>query len=66
VLYVATKGADGKWTMQPLELADHPDGSVGYFVTAMGQDADGELYVMTNTSNMVKGNTGRVWKLAAQ
>jgi len=66
VLYVATRGADGKWTMTELALADHPDGAVGNYVTALGEDADGEMYVMTNTSNMLKGNNGKIWKLVAQ
>jgi glucose/arabinose dehydrogenase len=65
-LYVASRGADGKWTMSELALADHPDGMVGSYITALGEDADGELYVMTNTSNMLKGNNGKVWKLVAQ
>jgi len=65
VLYVASRGADGKWTMEPLALADHSDGAIGEYITALGEDADGELYVMINGSNSIKGNTGKVWKLVA-
>jgi hypothetical protein len=64
-LYVASRGADGRWTMDSLALADHPDGNVQSYVTALGEDADGELYVMTNGSNMLKGNNGKLWKLVA-
>ncbi|HMJ91047.1 MAG TPA: PQQ-dependent sugar dehydrogenase [Candidatus Acidoferrum sp.] len=66
VLFAATRGVDGKWTMETLALAGSADGSVGHYVTALGQDADGEIYVMTNTSNMIKENNGKLWKLAAQ
>jgi glucose/arabinose dehydrogenase len=66
VIYVASRGADGKWTMDALDLATHPGGVIGAYIPAIGEDADGELYVMTNDSNMMKGNTGKVYKLIAQ
>ncbi len=66
VMYAASRGADGKWTMAALDLATHPGGAIGAYITAIGEDADGELYVMTNDSNMMKGNTGKVYKLIAQ
>jgi len=31
----------------------------------MGEDAEGELYVMTNASNGLVGKTGKVFKLVA-
>lgn len=65
-LYAASRGADGKWTMDFLTLADQPEGNVGAYITAIGEDADGELYVMTNTSNALKGNNGKLWKLVAR
>jgi len=66
VLYVASKDADGKWTMDALDLAAYPAGALGQFIVALGQDADGELYVLTNTSNTLKGQNGKVWKIAAE
>ncbi len=65
-LYVATKGVDGKWTMDALELAGHPDGGTGNYIVALGEDADGELYVLTNTTSTLKGTNGKVWKLAPE
>jgi glucose/arabinose dehydrogenase len=65
-LYAATRGADGKWTMDALAVVDHADGNIGAYITALGEDSDGELYVMTNDSNMLKGNNGKLWKLVAQ
>ena len=68
VLYVASRPAadEKKWSMQPLELATHPKGEVGAYVTALGEDTDGELYVLTNGSNALMGKTGKVFKLVPQ
>ena len=66
VIYAATKGADGKWTMAAVELASSPTGAVKQFIVGFGEDADGELYVLTNTSNTLRGKNGKVWKLAAE
>lgn len=62
-LYVASKGGDGKWSMEPLEAEGFSGGALKMFITALGQDAEGELYVLTNTSSALKGNSGKVWKL---
>jgi glucose/arabinose dehydrogenase len=63
VLYVATRN-DGAWTMEPLDLVTHPKGQLKAYITALGEDADGELYVLTNPTNglMNKGG-GKVFKL---
>jgi len=65
IVLVATppKSGSGMWDVKPLDLASHPGGKVKLFVVALGQDADGEVYVMTNGSNQVTGKTGKVWKL---
>ncbi len=64
MLFAATRPAapgDKKWTLEPLEL-DSPK-KIGAFVVAFGQDAEGELYVMTNGRNGLTGSTGKVYKL---
>ncbi len=66
VLYVASKGDDGRWSMDGLSLATHPDGAIGQFIIALGEDADGELYILTNTSSTLRGTNGKVWKLVAE
>jgi len=50
-----------KWSMQPLELVSPQ--KVSAFVVAFGEDADGELYVLTNGQGRVTGNTGKIFKL---
>ena len=66
VVYVATKSSDGKWTMAPVDLAEKPAGAVGQYIIAFGEDADGELYVLTNSSNSLRGTNGKVWKLVPE
>lgn len=64
VLFAASpsENADGRWKLETLSVAGKP-GTVGAYVVAFGEDADGELYVLTNDSNSLRGNTGKVWKL---
>ena len=62
VLFAATKAADGKWSWEKITPASHPKG-LGVYVMAFAEDADGELYVLTNDSNSVAGNTGKLLKI---
>jgi len=66
-LLVATRppsaGGSGRWTAERLGLKDNPEGRVKAFVWALGEDEDGELYVMTNGANLVSGTRGKLYKL---
>ena len=62
VMLVASRNGE-KWSWQPLEVEGQTKGSVGAYVTAFGEDNSGELYVLTNGSNMVKGTSGKVYKI---
>ncbi|MEO6245279.1 MAG: PQQ-dependent sugar dehydrogenase [Opitutaceae bacterium] len=64
-LLVATIAA-GKWTAEPLAVQDHPDGRLKAYVWALGEDEEGELYVMTTGANMIAGTRGKVFKLVPQ
>ena len=63
-LLVATpEEADGvAWDWRRVELAD---GRLNRFVTGMGEDADGELYVMSRLTVGPTGTTGEVLRLVA-
>jgi glucose/arabinose dehydrogenase len=65
VLYVATRPASGSgpWSMEALDLTTHPNGALRAYIVALGEDAEGELYVLTNGSNTLSGKTGKVFKL---
>lgn len=63
VLFAATKGTDGKWTLDQLEPESHAGQSIGAYVWAFGEDRDGELYVLTNQTGALGSGTGKIWKL---
>lgn len=64
-LFVATRPSrpDAPWTMEPLPVASHPDLKLGAFVVGLGEDAAGELYVLTTQRAGPVERTGVVWKL---
>ncbi|MDX1953582.1 MAG: PQQ-dependent sugar dehydrogenase [Verrucomicrobiota bacterium] len=66
MIYVATP-SDGKtpWKIEKLSLASHEKG-LNLYVTAFGQDQDGELYVLTSGSNGLVGTKGIVFKLVSK
>jgi hypothetical protein len=49
--------------MEPLDLVLPTPKGLGAYVLAFGQDAEGELYVLTTGLNLIGGNTGKVFKL---
>lgn len=69
-MLVATIAASGssapRWTIHPLALKDFPDGRIKNFIWALGEDEDGELYVLTNGINSVANTRGKVFKLVPQ
>jgi hypothetical protein len=67
VLFTASRsgsGAEATWKQALLSVSapDSPNGKLGYIV-ALGEDADGELYVMTKDRLDVVTFTGTVFKL---
>ena len=69
VLFMATRPVSKEstsWSLETLDLVAQPNGRIGKFVVALGQDADGEVYVLTNESNRVAGKTGKVFKLVPE
>ena len=58
--------SDARWTVQPLALKEFPEGRIKAFIWALGEDEDGEIYVLTNGANMVHGTRGKVFKLVPQ
>jgi len=62
VLFAATKGGDGKWSWERIIPSTHAEG-LAFYITGFGEDAEGELYLLTNGGNSVSGNTGKVIKI---
>lgn len=57
------KDSPERWTAQRLALKDSPNGKVNGYVWALGEDDQGEIYVMTNGANLVSGTRGKVYKI---
>ena len=55
-----------RWIVQPLALKDSADGRIKSYIWALGEDADGELYVLANGINSVANPRGKIFKLAPQ
>ena len=66
-LLAATPTQDGLWSFEPISLTSSPDGLLGEEerLLSFGQDLSGELYVLTKSVEGPKGNTGKVYRLAA-
>ena len=64
-VFVATRPSSsaGPWKLERLNLANQPSGNLAQYIVAFGQDADGELYVLTSGRNALIGTTGKVFKL---
>jgi len=59
-------GSTARWTSKPLALKDFPDGRIKSFIWALGEDDEGELYVLANGMNSVSNTRGKVFKLVPQ
>jgi glucose/arabinose dehydrogenase len=60
-LFVATKGQDGSWTMEDVEVANM-DSPLPY-ILAVGQDAEGEIYVLTSVTTGPVGGLDTIYKI---
>jgi glucose/arabinose dehydrogenase len=57
---------NARWSVQPLALKEFPNGRIKSFIWALGEDDDGELYVLANGINSVVNTRGKVFKLVPQ
>lgn len=69
-LLVATippgNASGARWTVEPLALKEFPNGRIKSYIWALGEDAEGELYVLANGMNSAFGTKGKVFKLVPQ
>ena len=65
VLLVASKISQkgSAWALEKLTPESHP-GAMKFTIPAFGEDANGELYVLSNNSSQLTGTSGKVWKIA--
>jgi glucose/arabinose dehydrogenase len=66
-LFVAAPpaGGDGLWSMQELAVVSNESGRLDAFLLSFGQDAAGEIYVLTTDTPGPTGNTGRIFRLVS-
>lgn len=62
-LFAAEENSNGSWTTRELTIANTDDGRLGRYVLGFGQDADGDVYILTTTESGPSGATGRIDKL---
>ena len=60
---IEVPSAAGKWKLERLQVSGAENGQIPTYIVAFGEDAKGELYVLTNDSNSIKGKSGKVWKI---
>jgi glucose/arabinose dehydrogenase len=68
VFFTATregKGRNSKWTLAALPVTTTSGGKLGAYIVAMGEDDQGEIYVLTCGRNSLTGLTGKVFKIVA-
>lgn len=63
VVFMAKPRASGLWHIQELSFPAR-GGSLGEYLLGFGQDADGEVYVLTSETTGPVGTSGRVYRLA--
>jgi glucose/arabinose dehydrogenase len=64
VILVGSNSANGQWSLEALELGEQ--GKVGSYIVAFGEDAKGELYVLTNATNGLMNRKGKIYKIVAK
>jgi hypothetical protein len=66
ILLVATRVSPKgvAWGIEKLTPTSH-SGPLKFTIPALGEDADGELYVFSNNTSQVIGKSGKVWKIVA-
>jgi hypothetical protein len=64
-LYLSKPAAQpgAMWSMEEMKVAGKPNGRLGLYVLAFGEDEDRELYVLTTAVTGPTGNRDQVYKI---
>lgn len=62
-VFIATPEAEGLWDFEVIDFKNRSDEDVDEYVLGFGQDAEGEVYVLTTNTEGPSGNTGKVFKI---
>jgi glucose/arabinose dehydrogenase len=61
-IFIATKGGDGKWSMEKAEVVGFPEEKLPYML-AFAQDAEGEVYALTSVTTGPNGSLDTIYKI---
>ncbi|MFN0134753.1 MAG: PQQ-dependent sugar dehydrogenase [Phycisphaerae bacterium] len=64
-LFAAREDDAGEWTFEELRVSGGTNDRIGRFIYALGHDARGELFVLTNDALSPTSSGGEVWRIVA-
>lgn len=62
-LFIATRGDDDLWQFQDIEILNREGPGLGEYLLALGNDQEGEVYVLTSLKIGPSGKTGSVYRI---
>jgi glucose/arabinose dehydrogenase len=65
LIFCAEQAEDGNWTFQEVAVSGMPGKRLGHYLYGFGQDANGEMYVLTNDVPSPTGSGGRLYRIEA-
>ncbi len=65
-LFAARENADGSWSQRELVIDGLLTGRLGRFILSLGEDAEGNLYLLTSENVGPVGSSGAVFRIAAE
>jgi hypothetical protein len=63
-VWFATPRTAGLWDFDLLPFGDRGAGMLGHYLKGLGEDRQGELYLLTSDQGGPTGSSGRVYRLA--
>lgn len=63
VLFIGTETDGGSWIISQLPVANLPNQRIGQYIKGFGEDAQGELYILTTSVIGPSGTTGQVFRI---
>jgi len=60
---MANSSGEGLWKMEEIRVADRPGERINEYIRSIGQDDEGELYVLTSEVAGPTGKTGKIYKM---
>ena len=64
-LYMAKPAGEGLWKMEEIRVADRPGERINEYIRSLGQDDEGEIYVLTSDVGGPTGDTGKIYKMVS-